>query len=162
MKHRTVSKLVGIALASTVALGALAGCATAQQSPEEQQQAANRQYMSQVNQVMDDLASRLEEFSSAVASSDAVSMRTHADSAYRVIDSLEELEAPEALQDIKTAYVESCAILEDALNSYITLYSEADTLDAATYEQRLAEVQARYDEGVAKMKEADELAAGKE
>ena len=59
-----------------------------------QQQSENRQYMTQVNQTMDDLKSRLESFTDAVSRGDVVGMRTQADNAFKAIDDLNNLTSP--------------------------------------------------------------------
>lgn len=146
----------------------LAGCMGGQQtmSEEAQAQAANRQYMSQVNQIMTDLDATLTDFSSAVQAGDVVTMRSALTEASRSIDSLEELSAPEALADIQTAYTEGCTQLETALNDYVQLYTDVEnaggSMESGAYQSRLTEIQQSYDEGVQKLANADELAAGKE
>ena len=52
--------------------------------------------MTQVNQTMDDLKSRLESFTDAVSRGDVVGMRTQADSAFKAIDDLNNLNVPGA------------------------------------------------------------------
>ena len=61
----TKAKAVGAVVAATLAIGALAGC-TGQTAGSEQQD-VNRQYLSQVNQVMDDLETSLASFTDGTA-----------------------------------------------------------------------------------------------
>ena len=69
---------------------------------------------------------------------------------------------------MKSGYEEGAGKLRDALNDYVALYTEissstdAQPFDWSTYDARLAEIQQGYDEGIAKLKETDELAANKE
>ena len=146
---------------------AAVGCA-AQDTEVQNAQAANRQYMTQVNQQMEDLSANLSLFAEAVSRNDVVSMRTQADSAFKVIDKLAVIEAPEALADVQAEYADGCAKLEEALNDYIALYTEIETateeqpFDYDSYDSRIASIQKLYDAGVAQLKAGDALAAGKE
>ena len=151
---------------SALIVFALAGC-TQQNSAQSDQQNENRQYMTQVNQKMEDLNTRLTSFTDAVSRGDVVTMRTQADNAYKVIDDLSDLDAPDALADVKTGYVDGCNELKTALDSYIALYTEienatdAQPFDYSTYDSRLADIQNAYNDGIDKLKAADDAAAGK-
>lgn len=158
----------GVFMCALALVGAvLAGC-SAGTSPEAEQQAQNRQFMAQINQTMVDLNEKLDAFNEAVASGSVVNMRTQADNAFRVLDSLENLEAPEGLEDIKQDYIDGATELESALNAYIDLYTEIDSateeapFDWSTYDSRMSDIKASYDDGIAKLQAGDEAAAGKE
>ena len=105
--------------------------------------------MTQVNQTMDDLKSRLESFTDAVSRGDVVGMRTQADNAFKAIDDLNNLNVPDALKDIQKEYVDGTADLKDALNSYIDLYTEIDSateeqpFDYSTYDQRIQDIKSK-------------------
>ncbi len=155
-----------LAVAVAMSMVVLSGCTTSQSSDQAtEQQTANRQYMTQVNQIMEDLSDGLDEFADAVARGDVVTMRTQADNAYDALDDLSALEAPEDLADIQTSYVEGCDGLKEALNAYVDLYAEIASatddqpFDYSTYEERLAAIQEQYDEGIAKLQAGDEAAA---
>ena len=105
---------------------ALSGCMQQTANQGNEQQSENREYMTQVNQKMDDLDSRLSDFVDAVSRGDVVTMRTQADNAFKVLDDLSSLEAPEPLKDVAAGYVDGANSLKDALNSYIQLYTEID------------------------------------
>lgn len=147
---------------------ALTGCSTAQQdSQATEQQTANRQYMTQVNQKVETLASELDRFSDAVSRDDLVSMRKQADNASAIIDELSSLDVPDDMADIQKSYVDGCASLEEALASYIDLYSDienatdAQPFDYSTYSERLQAIQSQYDDGISKLKAGDEAATAK-
>jgi soluble cytochrome b562 len=150
------------ALVCTFAVFALvlAGCST-QSSDQEKQQQANRDYMTQMSQKMDELNSRLETFNEAVSNNDVVAMQTQADNAYKIIDEAEKLEAPSALSDIANNYNEGLSSLRKALDAYIDLYTEINSgsFDWDTYDSRLSDVQKLYDDGISKLEEADKAAS---
>ena len=119
--------------------------------------------MSKVNGIMEQLGDDLKSFSDAVSRGDVVNMRTQANNAYRSLDELSKLEAPEELADVKQSYVDGANKLRSALDEYIELFTEVDagSFDQSTYSSRLASVQKLYDEGVELLKKGDETAANK-
>lgn len=161
----TAIRILVAACVAAACFAALPGCATTSQatSEEAQAQANNRQYMSRVNQISMDIADSLSDFEAAVQSGDLAAMRTAANAASRSVDELSSLEAPEALSDIKAGYVDGCSELRDALSDYIQLYADVadseESLDSASYEERLSAIQERYDAAVQKISDADALAA---
>lgn len=159
----TKAKAIGAVVAATLAFGALAGCTG--QTAADQQQDANRQYLSQVNQVMDDLETALASFTDAVSRNDVVGMQTQADNALAKLDSLGSIEAPDELADVQQSYQDGTSQLRDALSSYVALYTEissatdAQPFDWSTYDARLAEIQEKYDAGIDALEAGDKAAA---
>lgn len=171
MKLAKRSALACALCAGALAMGLLAGCTTSTTdsgSAEESAQELNRAYMSQVNEIMDDLDEQLEAFVDAVSRDDLVTMRTQAEAAFDTLDALDELEVPDGLETIHENYVDGADSLEEALNAYIDLYAEVSADDAQesfdwdTYDERLAEVQELYDAGISALQAADEAAAAME
>lgn len=167
MNHRTV-RVALAACAAALSLTMMAGCMGGQQtmSEEAQAQANNRNYMSQVNQVMLTVEDCLEDFSSAVAADDLAAMRSAATQASRALASLETIEAPEALADLQAHYVSGCNQLQSSLDQYMELFTEVEnaggSIDGAAYSARLSEIQQSYDAGIQELSAADETAAGME
>lgn len=159
---QVVIKLGTLVCALALCVGAVAGC-TSNNSTLDSAQQDNRSYMSQVNGLMDELGVDLDSFVDAVSRNDLVNMRTQADNAYKVLDDLSALEAPDDLSDVKQGYVDGTAKLREALDGYIGLFTEVSSgsFDQSMYGDRLAQVQALYDEGVDLLKKADETAASK-
>ena len=161
MDFSKLSRYACIALAGAVLAMALSGC-TPTQSTATEEQTANRQYMAAVNQGMDELAVKLESFNDAVSRADVVAMRTQLEKAFKEIDDLDALEAPEALADVKTGYLEGCAMLEGALGEFVSLYTQLESgelaADSEEYASALAAIQESYDAGIAKLEETDKLA----
>ena len=169
--HRPLSKgmymtrFIKAALACACALalsGILVACSAGTSALSSEQQ-ENRSYMSQVNGVMATLGDDLDSFVGAVSRNDVVNMRTQADNAYKALDELAAIEAPEALADVQQDYVDGTEKMRKALDAYIELYTdlEAGSFDQSTYSSRIAEVQSLYDEAVEQLKKADEAAAEK-
>lgn len=163
MKHTRFVKAVVAVCAGVLMVAALGGCAQ-QDTAATQQQSENRQYMTQVNQSMDDLKTRLESFTDAVSRGDVVGMRTQADNAFKAIDDLNNIDVPDALKDIQAEYIDGSNDLKDALNSYIELYTEIDSatedqpFDYSTYDQRIQDIKKQYDEGIGKLQSGDNKA----
>ena len=135
----TKAKAVSAVVAATLAIGALAGC-TGQTAGSEQQD-VNRQYLSQVNQVMDDLETSLASFTDAVSRNDVVGMQTQAENALSKLDSLDSIEAPEELSEVQQSYQDGTAQLREALSSYVALYTEiSSATDAQPFDLSLIHI----------------------
>lgn len=167
MKRMNFMKVLAVACAGVLLIAALAGCGQQQGSAATEQQQKSQRYMSQVNQVMDDLQARLDSFSDAVSRDDVVGMRTQADNAFKALDDLGSLEVPDDLKDIQQQYADGAKDLKDALNAYIDLYTEIESatdeqpFDWASYDARIADIQKQYDAGIEKLRAGDETAASK-
>ena len=152
--------VLACALVGSLALSACATSGTASLTDEQQ---ANRTYMSQVNETMVELDGNLDSFVDAVSRGDVVNMKTQADNAYKVLDRLSELEAPEALSDVHKKYAEGTQKLEEALDAYIQLYTEAEkagkNFEWSSYDERLKEIQDLYDNGIKALEEGDKAAS---
>ncbi|HAM15968.1 MAG TPA: hypothetical protein DCP91_08965 [Eggerthellaceae bacterium] len=163
MSNGIIAK-IGMAACACVLAGVLAGCGPNAGTSATDEQQANRAYMSQVNEAMVQLDDQLDQFVDAVSRGDVVNMRTQADNAYKVLDSLADIEAPEAMKDIRDKYVDGTDKMRKALDAYIDLYAEVsragESYDWSAYEKRVKEVQDLYDEGVKALKSADETVAG--
>ena len=109
-------KLAVAICAGSLAVAMLAGCAATPQNSLTDEQKANREYMSAVNQKMTTLGSTLDSFNDAVSREDVVTMKTQAANASKVLDELANVETPEAFTDVHTNYVDGAKNLEAALN----------------------------------------------
>ena len=181
MRKRTIARVLAVALGAALALGALAGCQSPATGATDQQQ-ANRTYMTKVNQAVEELNTRLGEFDEAVAQESVVNMRNKANSAFEAIDALAAIDTPDAMKDLQTNYVDGCNKLKDALKGtdieaiknatdsltkafYAVsekLYSQQGgqqaPFDFSAYDGRVKEIQDAYNEGIDKLKAADEEA----
>ena len=161
-------KLAVAICTGSLAVAMLAGCTATPQNSLTDEQKANREYMSAVNQKMTTLGSTLDSFNDAVSREDVVTMKTQAANASKVLDELANVETPEAFTDVRTNYVDGAKNLEAALNEYIELYSEiqsateANPFDWSSYDQRVKTIQSHYDEGVAALKAGDEAVSAME
>lgn len=161
MKRSLTALLSTMAAVVLLTAGLLTGCMGSAPAAGNTEQQANRAYMSQVNEIMDEVASQLDEFVNAVSTGDVVAMRTQADNATRTLDKISSLEAPEELKGIQESYVDGSSKLKDALSQYIDLYAETESgsFDSSTFEKRIAEIQTLYNDGVAALQKGDEDAA---
>ena len=104
MAH-TMVKLTATVCAAALSVAVPGGCMPQQQtSAASQAQSDNRAYMTQVNQTMETLQTRLNGFSDAVSRGDVVTMRTQADNAFKALDELDSQEAPDALGEEAVIY----------------------------------------------------------
>lgn len=165
MKQTTLIRILTVALAGALCTAFLSGCMPGAGQTAEKNE--NREYITNVNNAMNDLKTRLEGFDDAVSRNDLVGMRTQADNAFKAIDTLKAIEAPEETKDIQTSYVDGTSDLKDALNLYIDLYTEIETateaapFDYSTYDSRLKEITDAYDSGISSLEAGDKKAAEK-
>lgn len=162
MVKKRVAKLVALACVGALALCMLVACANQGQSAEQQQQAANRAYMSSINKIAAELQDEMNGLSASIAAGDKVTIISKAKDALAVLDKIEKLEVPEALADVHGHYAAGCASLREALEGYVDLYANGAGMSNASYSSRLSEIQDLYNAGLAELKQADELAAAKE
>lgn len=159
---RSMRTFTAIALGAAVLCALLlGGCLGDPAAGANNEQSENRAYMSQVNEIMDELSEAMHPFVEAVSSQQAVSIRSQADTINRTLDKLAALEAPEDLVDIKESYDEGTDKLRQALDSYLTLYNEVQngSFDWSTYDTRRQEIQDLYDAGVQALEKGDSDAA---
>jgi len=167
---KSLFRRIAISLAITLGLLALLGsCASlSNNNSATDEQIANREYMVQVNRIMDTLIVDLTGFSKALADEDVVNMDVAAGHAYKTIDELVALKPPEALQEIHSEYVAGCVELRDALSEYIALYTEISLateerpFNFSNYYVQLNKIKQKYSSGIAHLEKADEKARAME
>ncbi|MDO5118366.1 MAG: hypothetical protein Q4D34_07760 [Eggerthellaceae bacterium] len=162
MIKKRFAKLIAFACIGALAICMLAGCAQQSKTPEQQQQEANRAYMSQINKIASELQDELDGLSISIKSGDKVTIVSKANDALAVLDKIEKLEVPDALQDVHEHYAAGCASLREALSGYVDLYANAQGTSDASYSARLSQIQDLYNAGIDELKQADQAAAGKE
>lgn len=163
MKSGVIAKIIAAACVTALAACLMTSCFGGPAATMNEEQQANRAYMSQVNQTMEELDASLDGFVDAVSRGDVVNMRSQADNAYKTLDKLESIEVPDDMADIQESYVEGTSKLREALDGYIKLYTDASNpdFDWSGYDKRIAEIQKLYDDGVAALEAGDEAAAQK-
>lgn len=168
MQKRAINKLTRIVIMMVASLAImLSGCSAPQQPLQEQDAAQvteNRQYMSDLNQNVQELSGKLTAFVGAVGRGDVVTMQSEANNAFKVITAIESMQAPDDLKDLQSGYAEACVKLRDALNEYIGLYSEitssvdGSAFDYSTYDERINSIQQKYNDAVAQLESTDNTA----
>ena len=160
-----INKLIlslGLVVVGGTAMLSMTSCAPAQ-SAVEKSEAYNRQFMSQINSVVESYGEKLDEFSLAVSQGNVVNMTTLAQSSATITEDMKKIEESNDMEKIRDAYYDAMVELNGALGKYVSLYTNISALgdspaDASTIQSDLAEVQAAYDAGLQLLKDADELA----
>lgn len=167
MKNKSKISFLVAAVCCLGFVFALTGCMGAAEETVDEQ-ALNREYMSQVNIIMDDLDATLTDFTEAVSNNDIVGMKSRSEAVSKAIDTLEKLEAPEALKEVHSDYVSGCQDLKAAFDDYIDLYAEVDaaeedgTLDDAarkSYDDDIEKINKKYQSGIDHLESADKKAS---
>lgn len=158
------SRMVAFAAAIVLACALmLSGCASNAQQANDPQ-TLNRQYMANVNQIMDEIDAQMTEFSTIVKEGEVVSLSTQLAAINNSVDKLKALSVPDAMKDIQSDYLKGTEELQTAFAAYVDLYedvkaSENGTFDFATYGDRLNDVKSHYEAGIQALESADQKAA---
>lgn len=158
------SRMVAFAAAVVLACALmLSGCASNAQQANDPQ-TLNRQYMANVNQIMDEIDAQMTEFSTIVKEGEVVSLSTQLAAINNSVDKLKALSVPDAMKDIQSDYLKGTEELQTAFAAYVDLYEdvkapENGTFDFATYGDRLNDVKSHYEAGIQALESADQKAA---
>lgn len=158
------SRMVAFAAAIVLACALmLSGCASNAQQANDPQ-TLNRQYMANVNQIMDEIDAQMTEFSTIVKEGEVVSLSTQLAAINNSVDKLKALSVPDAMKDIQSEYLKGTEELQTAFAAYVDLYEdvkapENGTFDFATYGDRLNDVKSHYEAGIQALESADQKAA---
>lgn len=158
------SRMVPFAAAIVLACALmLSGCASNAQQANDPQ-TLNRQYMANVNQIMDEIDAQMTEFSTIVKEGEVVSLSTQLAAINNSVDKLKALSVPDAMKDIQSDYLKGTEELQTAFAAYVDLYEdvkapENGTFDFATYGDRLNDVKSHYEAGIQALESADQKAA---
>ncbi len=160
ISSRMVAFAAAIVLASALMLS---GCASNAQQANDPQ-TLNRQYMANVNQIMDEIDAQMTEFSTIVKEGEVVSLSTQLAAINNSVDKLKALSVPDEMKDIQSDYLKGTEELQTAFAAYVDLYEdvkapENGTFDFATYGDRLNDVKSHYEAGIQALESADQKAA---
>lgn len=160
ISSRMMAFAAAIVLASALILS---GCASNAQQANDPQ-TLNRQYMANVNQIMDEIDAQMTEFSTIVKEGEVVSLSTQLAAINNSVDKLKALSVPDEMKDIQSDYLKGTEELQTAFAAYVDLYEdvkapENGTFDFATYGDRLNDVKSHYEAGIQALESADQKAA---
>lgn len=151
---------------------ALAGCSfPGANETADENAAANRQFIAQLNNKTNELGSVLSTFQEAVSQKDAVGMKAASSSAEKIIEAVKAMEAPkpsagartkdssEDLNNVKDLYAEGMSELNAVMNDYADLYAGvvAGSLNKQAFDRKLESVQASYEHAIEQLQTADQL-----
>lgn len=141
----------------------LSGCA-ANNTQANDPQTLNRQYMANVNQIMDEIDAQMTEFSTIIKEGEVVSLSTQLANINNSVDKLKALSVPDAMKDIQSDYLKGVEELQAAFAAYVDLYEdvkapESGSFDFATYGDRLNDVRSHYEAGIEALQSADQKAS---
>lgn len=160
MKHLNIIRKVALLASACVLAFALAACAPLSGQGDETAQAksANRQYIAQLNHQMADLQQIMDDFQVAVSQQDTVAMQTQIDKAGQLVSDIDSSNPTDQLSDVKGRYVDALTTLNGAMKDYASLYEgvQSGTVSSDDLASRLSDVQSAYDDGVSKLKDADD------
>lgn len=141
----------------------LTGCASGNTQANDPQ-TLNRQYMANVNQIMDEIEAQMTEFSTAIKDGEVVSLSTQLAAVNNSVDKLKALSVPDAMKDIQSDYLKGTEELQTAFSEYVDLYEDVKApengqFDFSTYDDRLNSVRTHYEAGIEALQSADQKAS---
>ncbi len=180
MSMKRISRVVACTAAAALLSFALVSCGGdgQQKSPAQ----LNREYMASVNTISAEAADSLSSFNAAVSEGDLAAMRLSASDAAKKLEKISDMTAPEPLAQVHEEYKAGVNDLTAALSEYVEAYaalqSSADaaasksvtqtsgknqapapSIDTETFASQVANIQARYDSGMAHLSKADSMVA---
>lgn len=160
MTSRIAGLVCALALACALLLSGCASGATQANDP----QTLNRQYMANVNQIMEEIDAEMAEFSTVIKDGEVVSLGTQLANINNSVDKLKALSVPDDMKDIQSDYLKATEELQSAFSSYAALYEdvkapESGSFDYSTYNTRLDEIRQHYEAGIEALQSADQKAA---
>lgn len=141
----------------------LSGCGSNDNQANDPQ-TLNRQYMANVNQIMEDIDAQMTEFSTIIKEGEVVSFSTQLANIDNSVDKLKALSVPDDMKDIQSEYLKGTEELRTAFASYVELYEDvkvpaSGTFDFSKYGERLADIRAHYEAGIEALQNADQKAS---
>lgn len=152
-------------MCSLALLAGLVGCSSQPTTPDSEDQTITAsEYMVKLNEASSSLHEGLDDFSQAVADGDLSTLQSKADTAFKAMDSLSDLQVPEEINDVKDQYNEAISSLRSSLDDYISLYTEImsepdlEKVNEEKYADRFEEIQKQYDNAMNLLEKADAAA----
>ena len=180
MSMKRISRVVACTAAAALLSFVLVSCGGdgQQKSPAQ----LTREYMASVNTISAEAADSLSSFNAAVSEGDLAAMRLSASDAAKKLEKISDMTAPEPLAQVHEEYKAGVNDLTAALSEYVEAYaalqSSADaaaskpvtqtsgknqapapSIDTETFASQVANIQARYDSGMAHLSKADSMVA---
>ncbi|WP_251197588.1 hypothetical protein [Anaerotardibacter muris] len=166
-KTKTISlqaRFAGILAALGIACALLlTGCASGATQANDPQ-TLNRQYMANVNQIMEEIDAEMTEFATIIKDGEVVSLSTQLANINNSVDKLKDLSVPDDMKDIQSDYVKGVEELQSAFAAYVALYEDVKApengkFDYGTYGSRLDDVRSHYEAGIEAIQNADQKAS---
>lgn len=160
LSGRFAALVAALAVACALLLSGCASGATQANDP----QTLNRQYMANVNQIMEEVDAQMTEFATIVKDGEVVSLSTQLANVNNSVEKLKALSVPDDMKDIHTDYVKGVEELQTAFASYVALYEDVKApndgkFDYGTYGSRLDDIKSHYEAGIEALQNADQKAS---
>ncbi|MDO5427284.1 MAG: hypothetical protein Q4F54_06665 [Coriobacteriia bacterium] len=165
MLKENVKKIVVALSCTLVCFFMLAGCSgfgfPASQADAEK--AVTSAYFAEVNTLVGEFKTTLGDFPADVKEKKVDSMKEKVDAAQKLIDQFSKLDVPKNCEDVHKLYTDGLVQMQQALSNYVQVYSDfvSGSIDNNVLNQRVADVQTSYNQGIDLLAQADKLAAQK-
>lgn len=165
MIKANIKKIVVAVCCLSLCAVTLAGCSQFgfPTSVADAEKAASSAYFAEVNAVVNEFKTTLGDFPSDVKEKNVQNMKDKVDASQKLIDQFNKLDVPKNCEDVQKLYSDGLVQMQQALSNYVQIYSDftAGQIDNSVLNQRIAEVQSSYNQGISLLTQADQLAATK-
>ena len=150
-----------IVVISMLAIGLCACNGFGSLNPADIEKAKTTAYFGEVNTVAKEFNSVLTDFQTDVKDKNIEAMQNKLNESQSLIDQFNKIEVPENCSEIQKNYLDAFIQLQQALSDYVNIYSDFvnGQIDNSVLNERVANVQKSYNQGIELLNKADKLAA---
>lgn len=158
-KRITLAIFAGIVLVLTIGLCACKGFGSL--NPADIEKAKTTAYFGEVNTIAKEFNNVLSDFQSDVKDKNVDAMQNKLKESQSLIDQFNKIEVPENCTEIQKNYSDAFLQLQQALSDYVNIYTDFvnGQIDNSVLNERVANVQKSYNQGIELLNKADKMAA---
>lgn len=151
---------IGFVVVFAVIAFALCGCNGVGLTSADKDKAQNQAYMTELNTISHDFGNIINDFQADVKNKNVDSMKNKLEASNKLIDEFNKLEVPEACQSVHKTYGDAFLLLQQSLSNYVQIYSDSinNNFDSNVLNQRVADAQNSYNQGINLLNQADKMA----
>ena len=165
MLKKNIKKLIVAICCLGVCVFTLAGCSQfgLPATVADAEKAATSAYFAEVNTVVNEFKTTIGDFSSDVKEKKVDSLKDKVDACDKLVTQFSKLDVPKNCEDVHKLYTDGLVQMQQALSNYVQIYTDFvnGSIDNSVLNQRVADVQSSYNQGLELLSQADKLAAQK-
>lgn len=162
-----ITKKISVALAIiTISIATICLCscnAFSSLNPADIEKTQTTAYFAEVNTIVKQFSSKLSDFQTDVKEKNVDAMQNKLKDTQSLIDQFSKLDTPPNCEDVQKNYTDAFVQLQQALSDYVQIFSDLNSgqIDNSVLNERIANVQKSYTQGIELLHQADKLATEK-